>query len=162
MTNQNKKNQIFWLRHRAEDLERNLANAQKQIEKIPELNQEIEYLKSQFVDGDIAGNKCRIRNLETQLETSQNQNAENEVLLREKDNTIAEYLCRVENLETQLQTSQDKNTEYKVLLKQKDEKIDEYLKEINKMNRALASDQKLSKIFSVLIYGITIWILNSQ
>ena len=98
MTNQNKKNQIFWLRHCNENLERNLADAQKQIEKIPELNQEIEYLKSQFVDGDIAGNKCRIRNLETQLQTYQN--SENEILLREKDSTIAEYICRVENLET--------------------------------------------------------------
>ena len=155
MTNQNKINQIERWRGEATYLREKLEKAQKEI---AEMNQEIEYLKSQFVDGDIAGNKCRIRNLETQLQTYQN--SENEVLLREKDNTIAEYVCRVENLETQLQTSQDKNTEYEVLLKQKDETIDEYLKEINKMNRALASDQKLSKIFSVLIYGITIWILN--
>ena len=57
--NQNKKNQIYWLRYLNENLERNLASAQQQIEKIPEMKQEIEYLKS------------RIRNLKTQLQTSQ-------------------------------------------------------------------------------------------
>lgn len=169
MTNQNKKNQIYWLRYENDNLKRNLENAQKkiaqipEIEKNPELTQEIEYLKSQFVDGDIAGNKLRIEKLESQLHTFVNLHTENEVLLREKDEKINEYISRVQNLEIQLQTSQDKNTEYEVLLAQKDETIGEYLRDIadvNELNRSLDSDQKFNKFFSVIVYTIAIWILN--
>ena len=141
MTNQNKINQINRLHG---------ENYQ--------LKQEIDYLKSQFVDGDIAGNKCRIKNLEIKLQASQ---TNNEIVLEERNTIVAEYLCRIQNLETQLQASQEENTKYKVLLGQKDETIREYLREIKKMNRTLDSNQKFSKIFSVIVYSITIWILNS-
>ena len=141
MTNQNKINQINRLHG---------ENYQ--------LKQEIDYLKSQFVDGDIAGNKCRIKNLEIKLQASQ---TNNEIVLEERNTIVAEYLCRIQNLETQLQASQEENTKYKVLLGQKDETIGEYLRKIKKMNRTLDSNQKFSKIFSVIVYSITIWILNS-
>ena len=164
MTNQNKINQIERWRNEAGYLRQNLEKVQKENEKIPELNQEIEYLKSQFVNGDIAGNKCRIRNLETQLRSAEKQNAENQVLLCEKDEKIAEYLDRLQNLENQLQKSQEKIKEFQLLLGQKDEShretITYYRNEINKMSRSLDSDQKFSKILSVIIYSITMWILN--
>ena len=82
MTNQNKYNQIERAQREANYFKQNLEKTQQEKEK---LNQEIEYLKSQFVDGDIAGNKCRIRNLESQLRSSQKQIAENNISLQAKD-----------------------------------------------------------------------------
>ena len=80
MTNQNKINQI-------NRLHRENYN----------LRQEIEYLKSQFVDGDISG---RIQYLETQLQVSQEENTENKLLLRQKDETIDEYLREIKKNES--------------------------------------------------------------
>ena len=80
---------------------------------------------------------------------------------KQRIETIAAYLDRIQYFETQLQTSKERITDFEVLLGQKDETIDGYSKEITKMNRALDSDQKFSRIFSVIIYSITIWILNN-
>ena len=81
MTNQNKINQI-------NRLHRENYN----------LRQEIENLKSQLVDGDIAAIKCQVQNLETQLQVSQEKNAEYKLLLKQKDETIDEYLREIKKM----------------------------------------------------------------
>ena len=88
MTNQNKINQINRL-HRENYT----------------LRQEIENLKSQLVDGDIAAIKWQVQSLETQLQLSQEKNTEYEVLLGKKDETIDEYLREIKKMNRALDSN---------------------------------------------------------